>query len=331
MEDSKKPNIIFQYHKYSIDSCLSFDDGDFILMITGSEKDCPILYDGKTLKPKLNLKMKYERLFILGSHQIGIFSKLKFELYNLNKDRTEIKFDQTILPKGSATGLDLKKLSNDDLLLSSFYLGSYDVAVYRKVDNIYEIQNQFLTANLDEIFELNKDEVLGYKLSSSPEMLTFKVLSKDNYELKRKNEIPFLLKNRNRRIYLKQPISMYKLSEEKLISFGSNKIYIFDIKTLELETTIKIFRNIIKVLKRPKGNFVLFTSDHYLLLTKGTYFFNNIKFDSKNNEIIFDEEKNITNELGEHKTIFDFFNYKENGFITITYNNNIIIYDNYYF
>ena len=124
---------------------------------------------------------------------------------------------------------------------------------------------------------------------------------------------------------------MYKLSEEKLISFGSNKIYIFDIKTLELETTIKIFRNIIKVLKRPKGNFVLFTSDHYLLLTKGTYFFNNIKFDSKNNEIIFDEEKNITNELGEHKTIFDFFNYKENGFVTITDNNNIIIYDNYYF
>ena len=330
MEDNKKPNIIFQYHKYSIDSCLSFDDGDFILMITGSEKDCPILYDGKTLKPKLNLKMKYERLFILGSHQIGIFSKLKFELYNLNKDRTEIKFDQTILPKGSATGLDLKKLSNDDLLLISFYLGSYDVAVYRKVDNIYEIQNQFLTANLDEIFELNKDEVLGYKLSSSPEMLTFKVLSKDNYEIKRKNEIPFILRNHKRRIHLKQPIIIHKISEEKLVSFGANKIYIFDIKTLELETTVRIFSNIIKVLKRPKGNILLFTCDHCLPMHSGSYYLNNIKYDLKNNEIIVEKERNITNELGEHKTIFDFFNYKENGFVTITDNNNIIIYDNYY-
>jgi hypothetical protein len=331
MEDSKKPHILFQYHKYSIDSCLSFDDGDFILMITGNAKDCPILYDGKTLKPKLNLRMKYERLFILDSHQIGIFSKLKFELYNLNEDRTEIKFDQTILPKGSATGLNLKKLSNNDLLLSSFYLGSYDVAVYRKVDNIYEIQNQFLTADLDEIFEINKDEVLGYKLSSSPEFLTFKVLSNDNYKLIRKNEIPFILKDKKRRIYLSQPIIIYKLSEDKLISFGSNKIYIFDIKTLELETTIKILRYIIKVLKRPKGNILLFTCNHYLLMKNGEYYLNNIKFDLKNNEIIFDKEKNITNELGEHKTIFDFFNYKENGFVTITDNNNIIIYDNYYF
>jgi hypothetical protein len=267
----------------------------------------------------------------LYSHQIGIFIKLKFELYNLNKDRTEIKFDQTILPKGSATGLNLVKLSNDDILLSSFYLGTYDVAVYRKVDNIYEIQNQFLTANLDEIFEINNDEVLGYKMTSSPESLTFKVLSKDNYETKRKNVIPFLLKNKQRRIYLKQPISIYKISEEKLISFGSNRIYIFDIKTLELETTIKIFRNIIKALKRPKGNILLFTCDHYLLVRNATYFFNNIKFDLKNNEIIFDKEKDITDELGEHKTIFDFYNYKENGFVTITDNNNIKIYDNYYY
>jgi len=333
MEDNKKPNILFKYHKYSIDSCLSFDDGDFILMITGSAKDCPILYDGKTLKPKLNLTMKYESLFILESHQIGLFSKLKFELYNLNKDRTEIKFDQTILPKGTATGLKLKKLSNGDLLVYSFYLGAYDVAVYRKVDNIYEIQNQFLTENLDEIFELNNNEVLGYKLSCSPELLTFKVLSKDNYELKRKNDIPFLLKNGKKRIYLTQPIS--KLSEDKLISFGTNRIYIFDIKTLELETTIKIFRTILKVLNRPKGNIFLFTSENLRVSSSlyqdcETYYIDNIKLDSKKNELIFDKEKNITDELGEHRTIFDFYNYKENGFVTITDNNNIIIYDNYY-
>ena len=98
-----------------------------------------------------------------------------------------------------------------------------------------------------------------------------------------------------------------------------------------METTIKILRYIIKVLKRPKGNILLFTCNHYLLMKNGEYYLNNIKFDLKNNEIIFDKEKNITNELGEHKTIFDFFNYKENGFVTITDNNNIIIYDNYYY
>jgi len=41
MEENKKPNILFNHHKYIIDSCLSFDDGDFILMITGSAKIVP--------------------------------------------------------------------------------------------------------------------------------------------------------------------------------------------------------------------------------------------------------------------------------------------------
>ena len=76
---------------------------------------------------------------------------------------------------------------------------------------------------MDEIFELNKHEVLGDKLTTSPEFLTLKVLSKENYEIKRKIEISFILKNHKRRIYLKQPISIYKISEEKLFSFGTNK------------------------------------------------------------------------------------------------------------
>jgi len=146
-------------------------------------------------------------------------------------------------------------------LIYSFYLGAYDVAIYRKVDNIYEIQNLFLTENLDEIFELNNNEVLGYKLSCSPELLIFKVLSKDNYEIKRKNDIPFLLKNGKKRIYLTQPMS--KLSEDKLISFGANRIYIYIfIKTPELKTIIKTFRTILKILSRPKGNIFLFISEN---------------------------------------------------------------------
>ena len=104
-----------------------------------------------------------------------------------------------------------------------------------------------------------------------------------------------------------------------------------DIKSLELENTIKIFRNNIKVLKRPKGNILLFTYEYYLLMSTGAYYINNIKYDIKNNDIIFDKERNITEELGEQKNIFDFFNYKESGFVTITDNNKTIIYDNYYY
>lgn len=331
MENNKNQDIIFKYHKYSIDSFISFDDGDFILMITGSPDSCPILFDGKTLKPKLNLKMKYESIFLLESHQIGILFQLKFYLYNFNQNRTEIKFDQTVFPKETATGLKLKKLSNDDLLVYSFYFGTYDIAVYRKANNIYEIQNRFLTENLDEIFELNEDEVLGYKITCSPESLTFKVLSKDNYKLKRNNKINFACSiTSKKRIYLTKPI--FKLSDDKLISFGANNIYIFDVKTLELETTIKIFRNILNILKRPKGNFFLFTSEDLRMSDYHSYkyYMNNLRINLKNSEIIFDNENDITDELGEHKTIFDFYNYKDNGFVTITDNNNIIIYNNYF-
>ena len=52
---------------------------------------------------------------------------------------------------------------------------------------------------------------------------------------------------------------IFKVSNDKLLSLGINNFYIFDIKTLELETTIKISLNkdILKMLVRPKGNILL--------------------------------------------------------------------------
>ena len=185
---------------------------------------------------------------------------------------------------------------------------------------------------MNDIIDLADSGVLGHKYSLSSETIIFKILNKDNYEVKRKNEIKCICGNK-RRIYLTQPF--FKVSNDKLLSLGINNIYIFDIKTLELETTIKISlnKNILKILIRPKGNILLLCKetlpDVRNIEEKEKFYIKNIRINYLNNEIEKKSEKDITNKIGVKKNIFEFFNYLNNGLAIIIEKKELIIFNNY--
>lgn len=324
MEDNEM-SILHQEEAKNIDSFFSFDDGDFIIFY-GLES---ALYDGKTLTKKQNLKAgSISTFFLITQTQYSIFNHSYFELYDFNQDRTSSKFIQSIYTKGFSTGNKIKKISNGDILVNSFYLGFKDVQVYRKNpnNNTYEIQNQFLTENLDDIIELNNNkELLGYKKKS--ESLVFKILNKDNYSVVKQNEVKFII-NSKRRIHLKYEIyELCSLIGDKMIFIGPLNIYIFDTITLELETTINFNNIILDALISPKGDIILFSKEQCNFNEK--YFINFLKIDYKANEIKKNEEKDVTNSIGEHKTLFKIFNYLDNGLVTIIDEVKIIIYKNF--
>jgi hypothetical protein len=311
-----------KYKKY-IDSFIAFDDGDFIIFYGGYSN----LFDGKTLKIKQNLKVgSSSTFFLLSQTQYAINTEDYFEIYDFNEDKTSSKFVQSIRTKAFSSGNKIYKISNGDILLNSFYLGSKDVQVYRKnIDNIYEIQTQFLTQDLEDIIELNNNkELLGYKKNT--ESMLFKILDRDNYTVVKKQIAQFIV-NSKRRIHLKYDLYDYgKLIGNKIIFIGPLNIYIFDTKTLELETTIK-FNNVIlsSIVKPKEGEIILFCKEQCNFNEK--YFMNHIKINYNTNEIERFLEKDITDKIGEHKTLFKIYDYINNGLAVTIEDQKIIIYN----
>ena len=223
-------------------------------------------------------------------------------------------------------------MSNGDLLVYSYYLFNKDISVFRKNNSIYEYQNKFIIENLNEILELNDNEFLGYKYSLSPEIIILKVLNKENYIVKKENEIKCIY-GKKKRIYLTQPI--FKVSNDKLLSLGINNIYIFDTKTLDLETTIKISLNkeIIKMLIRPKGNILLICKETIPEVMdpkeRNKFYIKNIRINYLTNEFENKGEKDITAKIGDKKNIFEFYNYLNDGLAIIIDKKEIKIFKNY--
>jgi len=79
----------------------------------------------------------------------------------------------------------------------------------------------------------------------------------DDYKIKKQNEIKFKDKIAGTRIYLASPL--IKINENKMLSYGANNLYIFDLDSLELDTIIQFEKPITKLLIRPTGNLFLFT------------------------------------------------------------------------
>ena len=228
-------------------------------------------------------------------------------------------------------------------------MGSQSISVFRKSYKDLEfIQNEYMYKpldntridNIEEIIELNKDEFLGYKKAiSSPESLILTVYNA-NYQVKRKNTIIAEIKNMDGSIKKKLYFinSLLKANDKKLIAGGSFNIYIIDIDTLDLETTIQLKRAINKILIRPKGNIFVLTSVQKIYCKDEKrqvspdyfqYFLHNIKIDFKTNEMIKNEETDITDKTGIYTSFFDFYNYPLNGLVLLKDNGEVIIYDNY--
>ena len=332
MEQIKNKNTIKVKSKdITVENFLSFKDGDFIISIYNGLLN---LYDGKSLRSKQIFKYEFKNIYILTEKEFAIIYGDRFEIYNFNEDRTSHIFIQSIIPNGISTKIKLDKLLNGDILFYSYNLGSINIEVFRKNinNNSYENQYQFLSHDLDGIIDINKSELLGYQYSISGELLTFKILNNENYKVKKQNKIEtFSVKKEKKRIYLNSPI-LIKVEKNKVISFGGNNIYIFEIDNLELETTISLTKTVVKVLIRPKG-ILIFSKErikHIQLASfKEKYYLNNIIINFDYNDIIQNNEKDITDKLGEHKTLFEVYNYQNNGLAIINENQELTIYDNY--
>ena len=352
----EKQKIKFQYKGREIESAYIFEDGDFIIFsseeskIPGVNKNISTLFDGKTLKPKLKLDISSNSCFFdLKDYEFGLCLNYDFRIYKFNKERTEYKEIQALKLQQFETGRKLMRLLNGDILFVKFYMGSQSCSVYRKnldeLENnnkvdIYKIQNQFHIENREEIIELNKNEILGYKKTILiPECLNVMIYNNNNYQLIRKNKIMAEIKDSNNNIKKKLYFTtkLIKYNDEKLIAGGCFNIYIIDLKLLELETTIKLDKTLTQILIRPKGNiFVLsYNQIHYTKIPEREtspdlrqYFMSNIKIDFKTNDLIQNEETDITDKVGCYSSFYKFHNYINNGLVVNT-DSELIIYEEY--
>ena len=145
MEDNNNSNILFKYKDIYVESFIFFDDGDFLIFFKYNAK----LFDGKTLKSKQNINGYSSCFYLLSQEEYAQYNEHKFDLFSFSKDRTSTKFIQTIYIKGQ--GMKITKMSNGDLLVYLYYLFNKEISVFRKNNNIYEQQNQFIIEDLNEI------------------------------------------------------------------------------------------------------------------------------------------------------------------------------------
>ena len=352
----EKQIIKFQYKGREIESAYIFEDGDFIIFsseeskVVSVNKNISTLFDGKTLKSKLTLDISSESCFFdLKDYEFGLCLNYDFRIYKFNKERTEYKEIQALKLQQFETGRKLMRLLNGDILFVKFYMGSQSFSVYRKtideLENnnkveIYKHQNHFHIENCEEVIELNKNEFLGYKKNILiPESLNLMIYNNNNYQLKRKNKIMAEIEDSHYNIKKKLYFTtkLIKYNDEKLIAGGCFNIYIIDLKLLELETTIKLDKTITQILIRPKGNIFVLTyigipylkiPDRQTSPDFRKYFMSNLKIDFKTNDLINNEENDITDKVGSYSSFYKFHNYINNGLVVNT-DSDLIIYEDY--
>lgn len=326
MEENKNINIPKFRSYLVVESFYSFEDGDFI--INDYE-----LYDGKSFKLKITLDSKSRYIYMLDEKEIALLYESSIQINKFNENRTLCQFLQSIIPNGFLLLRNIEKLLNGDILCYSNNLGAINIEIFRKNlnNNLYENQFQYFTHDLDGIISINKSEALGYRFDISDEYLLFKVFNNENYKVKKQKKTLTQEKVTNKKkIYLSKPI-LIRIYQNKIISTGGNNIYIFDLDNMELETTINISKRIIKILIGSK-RILLFTFERINendIKRQEKYYINNLIINYDNNDIKQSNEKDITDKLGKYKTIFQVYNYKDNGLAIINENRHLIIYENY--
>ena len=334
MTDTNK--IKFKYKSFKVESIFIFKDGDIIIF--GIGESFSTLYDGKTFKSKTTLDVTSDSCFFyLTEEEFGLCISYKFSLKQFEKNRTSYTSIQTFPTKQFETGKSLVKLSNGDILFFKFYMGSMAISVYRKakenVDSIinaedsYQLQD-FRIENCEDIIELNEKEFLGYKKMISSESLELTVYNNENYQVKKVKSIKTEVDTK-KRLYFTTKI--YK-NGNKLICGGCYKLFIIDLDSLELETTIGITKVVDKLLIRPNGRIYIVTYDDSLYKTKRHFFIHDLKIDFTTNELVESKEINVIDFLqDEDSNIFSFdcYNYFNNGLAVVLDRRELIVYENY--
>ena len=326
------------FYNQTIDSLFVFENGDFIIF---DNRDNSILYDKETFNPKITLEVSIRRFFYyLTEEEFGLYTENKYKIYRFKNNRTEYYEIYTFELKEFEEGNKLMKLSNSDILFFKYYKFShihFHISIYKKDKDsnndscLYEIQEQYNINECDEIIEINKKEILGYTKEQYSEILKLFIIYNDNYKTKKENSIKMEVEKNKKRLYFTTKIIE---SSNKLICGGCYNIYIIDLDCLELETTINIPRIINKIIIRPNGNlFVLTYKDKIneadiFSFTIRYYYINSIKINFEMNELIENKEIDIPGKEGIHCSLFDLYNYPNNGIIFII-NKYLIIFNNY--
>ena len=334
MADTNK--IKCKYKSFKVESIFIFKDGDIIIF--GIGESFSTLYDGKTFKSKTTLDVTSDSCFFyLTEEEFGLCISYKFSLKQFEKNRTSYTSIQTFPTKQFETGKSLVKLSNGDILFFKFYMGSMAISVYRKAkenansifnaEDLYQLQD-FRIENCEDIIELNEKEFLGYKKMISSESLELTVYNNENYQVKKVKSIKTEV-DKKKRLYFTTKI--YK-NGNKLICGGCYKLFIIDLDSLELETTIGITKVVDKLLIRPNGRIYIVAYDDSLYKTKRNFFIHDLKIDFNTNELVESKEINVIDFLQDEESnifSFDCYNYFNNGLAVVLDRRELIVYENY--
>ena len=279
------------------------------------------MYQGKTFNKLLEVNFigSVYCFCYLSEEDFISFKHNYFQIYNFENQRTSVKIVQKVLCDNI---IKINKLSNEDLAILCFYNNCYILKIFRKKElysdqnHSYQYQYFYYTTLHDEIndfLEVSLHEILTMKKDISENILKFKILdNKNNYISIRTNEIKCVINNKTR-IYILSPL--YKASKDKLIFSGFNNIYIFDLITLEIETFIKVGFDINKILCLNGGYFLF----NYQINNspRNNFYIKKIKIDFQYNELVEETSEEISDYLGEYKTLFKVEKYINNGFVTI--------------
>jgi hypothetical protein len=328
--------IKYKYKSFKVESIFIFKDGDIIIF--GIGESFSTLYDGKTFKSKTNLDVTSDSCFFyLTEEEFGLCISYRFQLKKFENNRTSYTSIQSFPTKQFETGKSLVRLSNGDILFFKFYMGSMAISVYRKAkenansifnaEDLYQLQD-FRIENCEDIIELNEKEFLGYKKMISSESLELTVYNNENYQVKKVKSIKTEV-DKKKRLYFTTKI--YK-NGNKLICGGCYKIFIIDLDSLELETTIGITKVVDKLLIRPNGRIYIVAYDDSLYKTKRNFFIHDLKIDFTTNELVESKEINVIDFLKDEESnifSFDCYNYFNNGLAVVLDRRELIVYENY--
>ena len=334
--------VKFNFKSTYIESVYVFKDGDFILF---GMPEKSILFDGKTLKQKMNLSVSSDCCFFdLDNDEFALCVNFShFQINKFNSDRTSFQNIQKISTEdGSAR--KLIQIPNGDICISKVYVGYINFYFYRKnpANPNYAPYGTNYFKFLEEgndLININDKEILIYKFRVALDSLVLKVIENKEYKEVRTNEIKFRNKDIGNRLFINATSTLKLVKDNKIIAFSTFYLYIFGLDYLELETTIKFDYNIKNILVRPKGNIFLFlenrddkkhnknsnigrNKDYYY-----TQYINSLKIDFKTNELLEKKEEEISNIMGYNKDIFKMYNYIGNGLVTLIDETTAIIYE----
>jgi hypothetical protein len=307
-----------------IDSIFTFKDHDFLLF----KSTFSILYDGEILKEKLNLNFigSSNAFCYLSENEFLVMKNNYFSLYKFKNNRTSYEIITTVQCSPNEENKKIFKIFKNDILNICEYKFQFQpsIKIYTRIDDNngstinYELISDNVLTDIDEVINLEDTfQFLAFKKYENLNEILFKVYDY-GHNIVRFNRVN-CFSSKKRRIFMPQ-FSFYKVNKNKLITSSIYYIYIFDIETLELETTIKVFSEIKRfiILNNRNIMLVLYNSEFKDLKREEHYSICKMLVDFENNSIEKTENNEITDKVGEFKTLFNIFNYHDDGLITIS-------------